>query len=79
MFYIKEDVEPADLIVKISMPFVRPWLAMLALGGLGHRLNLSILFIDYWTVFLGVVVIRLLFGNVPVSKFKAAASRKAIK
>lgn len=46
---IKRDVEFSDWV----MIFVKPWVVMLAIGALGHRLGIPYLFrFGYWDVLL---------------------------
>lgn len=79
MWYIKEDNRPEDVAVDVVIIFSRPWIAMLALGGVGHRMHLPFLFIDYWTVFLAVLALRMVTSQNHTSKFKAAQSRKGLR
>lgn len=79
MWYIKEDFSASDAVLPIAFVFIRPWLAMLALGSIGHRLDYPRLFIDYWTVWLAVLATRMFFGNGTNRKFKAAQTRKELK
>jgi hypothetical protein len=79
MWYIKQDYTAGSGIANIISLFARPWIVMLALGGVGHRMHLPFLYLDYWTVFLGYLATRALIGDIPVTDYKAAMSRKELK
>jgi hypothetical protein len=79
MMYIREHMTPVDATVKIAVVFIRPWLVMLALGGLGHRLGYSVLYQNYWTVWLFCFVVRLLVGHTQIDKWVAGENLKEVK
>lgn len=60
-YLIKDD--PQGIISDVISIFVRPWLAMMAIGALGHRLDIHYLYkFNYWNMFLieiaGVILLR---------------------
>lgn len=79
MWYLKEDFRGADAVASLAITFIRPWIVMLALGGLGHRLGRPILYQNYWNVWLAVYVVRLFVAHTPVKAWKAAQTREELK
>lgn len=79
MWYVKEDINASDLITVVTAAFIRPWMVMLALGGIGHRTDRPQLFLNYWTVWLAIFAIRMIIGHVGTTKYKAAQTRRELK
>lgn len=78
MWYAKEDTRPGNLAAELAIPFIRVWVAMLALGGLGHRQHWP-LFFSYWSVSLAYIVYGGICRTVGVTKWRFAQTREELK
>lgn len=76
--YIKEDIIAREIPGKIVQNFLASWILMLVVGGLGHQLHLSHLFIGYWSAFLIVWAAHLLQRS-QVTRWKVSNSREFSK
>lgn len=55
-------VAVSTFINEVPMQVLNGFFLMLILGGIGHRLDLSFLFIDYWTCVLIMLAVTIMFS-----------------
>lgn len=73
MWYIKEDESTTELFVTLLFRLIlNPFILMLILGALAERLKLPVLAIGYFEAWLIYMACKVLFGHMPVKKWKVS-------
>ena len=80
MLYIREDMTTTSAVARIVLVITKPYLLMLTLGAIGHRLNIPyLLHLGFWDVMLMFVAIRLAISSSPIDKWKASEKLEDVK